>query len=455
MFGRVGQSLKAQIRHLTALAQHRAYSSTAAPSTATSRAGAAFEASSCQVSPSTSHLTWLWPAALGAAALYAGPCEAQAEADSIEHRPDQSKGWNLLSDATRRRTFFKYEKRIRDLSPPDKVFEYFASEEREGGHRAMKPADLLCALVSVYPPDLSAAARTGHLPGERHAGKGSEELESNFFKSLDSDGDGLLSFQEYMLLITLLSIPEQHVATAFQMMDLDDSGYIDYEEFQRVCTSIRSPSRPSKFLRTGLKVQTQDGMSGIYATFFGQDGTQKLSLSMLEKFLNRLHLELVHLEFSFYDEKNTGFITGKDFARSIVAGADVKLIDSLLNRVDELDDRLASYKVSEQQFETFIKLERELQRLEVAIELYNRIAEKFDRSDLQRACRMITGHKLDPPLMDIIFHMFDTNHDGSLASKEFIKVLRQRSGIAQTAVGAAQDETTPSAFRAILQAMGF
>lgn len=40
-------------------------------------------------------------------------------------------------------------------------------------------------------------------------------------------------------------------------------------------------------------------------------------------------------------------------------------------------------QVSEQQFETFIKLQRELQRLEVAIELYNRIADKFDRSDLQ------------------------------------------------------------------------
>ena len=43
----------------------------------------------------------------------------------------------------------------------------------------MKPADLLCALVSVYPPDLSAAARTGHLPGERHAGKVGDELVSN------------------------------------------------------------------------------------------------------------------------------------------------------------------------------------------------------------------------------------------------------------------------------------
>ena len=40
-----------------------------------------------------------------------------------------------------------------------------------------------------------------------------------------------------------------------------------------------------------------------------------------------------------------GFITGKDFARSIVAGADVKLIDPLLNKVDELDDRLANCKV--------------------------------------------------------------------------------------------------------------
>ena len=36
--------------------------------------------------------------------------------------------------------------------------------------------------------------------------------ESDFFKKLDSDGDGLLSFQEYMLIITLLSIPD-HVCT--------------------------------------------------------------------------------------------------------------------------------------------------------------------------------------------------------------------------------------------------
>lgn len=163
------------------------------------------------------------------------------------------------------------------------------------------------------------------------------------------------------------------------------------------------------------------------------------------------------------------------------------------------DDANFFLQVSAQQFETFVKLERELQRLEVAIQLYNRIADKFDRSDfqasswrrvlpcppmfqpllmcvhhaqnfegafsvchaacwtstislhdardlnpepkvphamaichrmndggvLQRACRMITGQKLDPELIDIIFHLFDVNRDGSLASKEFIQVPLQ------------------------------
>ena len=49
----------------------------------------------------------------------------------------------------------------------------------------------------------------------------------------------------------------------------------------------------------------RQGLSGIYATFFGQNGSQKLSLDRLQRFLNRLHLELVHLEFSFYDENKT------------------------------------------------------------------------------------------------------------------------------------------------------
>lgn len=44
--------------------------------------------------------------------------------------------WQLLPLSTRQRTFFKYEKRIRDLSGPDKIFEYFATETKDDGSRS-------------------------------------------------------------------------------------------------------------------------------------------------------------------------------------------------------------------------------------------------------------------------------------------------------------------------------
>ena len=52
---------------------------------------------------------------------------------------DTAQSWQLLPLSTRQRTFFKYEKRIRDLSGPDKIFEYFATETKEDGARCVCP----------------------------------------------------------------------------------------------------------------------------------------------------------------------------------------------------------------------------------------------------------------------------------------------------------------------------
>ncbi len=48
---------------------------------------------------------------------------------------EKQEGWHLLDLNSRRKVFFKYEKRIRDLSPPDKVFDYFASITGADGNR--------------------------------------------------------------------------------------------------------------------------------------------------------------------------------------------------------------------------------------------------------------------------------------------------------------------------------
>lgn len=59
----------------------------------------------------------------------------------------------------------------------------------------MKPADLMRAIVPVFPPSESNIVREGYLRGERNPG----ELycsPSAFFMLFDTDSDGLISFPE-------------------------------------------------------------------------------------------------------------------------------------------------------------------------------------------------------------------------------------------------------------------
>lgn len=75
------------------------------------------------------------------------------------------------------------------------VFEYFSSVRGEHGQTFMSAADLMRAVVPVFPPTGSNLVREGHLGGERSPG----ELKcppSKFFMLFDTNGDGLISFSE-------------------------------------------------------------------------------------------------------------------------------------------------------------------------------------------------------------------------------------------------------------------
>jgi hypothetical protein len=75
------------------------------------------------------------------------------------------------------------------------VFEYFSSVRREDGQTFMTAADLMRAIVPVFPPSGSHLVREGSLGGERSPG----DLKcppSKFFMLFDTNGDGLISFPE-------------------------------------------------------------------------------------------------------------------------------------------------------------------------------------------------------------------------------------------------------------------
>ncbi|XBI56954.1 hypothetical protein VPH35_038455 [Triticum aestivum] len=356
--------------------------------------------------------------------------QISADAGAVEERHEKKTRF-LLADSYRRRVFFNYEKRIRLRSPPEKIFEYFASVRKPDGEMFMLPADLMRAVVPVFPPSESNVVREGRLRGEPSPG----ELHcapSKFFVLFDTNTDGLISFAEYIFFVTLLSIPESSFSAAFKMFDVDLSGEIDKEEFKKVMALMRSYNRQGAAhrhgLRTGFKVGQSVENGGVVEYFFGNDGNEPLHFDKFTSFLKELHEEIIRLEFSHYDVKSTNTIPAKDFALSMVASADMNHISKLLDRADTLenDPYLKHLRITFEEFKAFADLRRRLESLTMAIFAYGQVNGLLTKQDLKRAAQHVCGVELTDRVVDIIFHVFDMNNDGHLSSEEFLRALQRR-----------------------------
>ncbi|KAG0526522.1 hypothetical protein BDA96_06G153000 [Sorghum bicolor] len=410
----------------------RAFSSAAATETGAGNGReAAIAAAAVAVAVSGLGL-WLKPPSLADSGEVPGGqiSVAGAGAGATEAR-EEEKGWFLFADSFRRRVFFNYEKRIRLLSPPEKIFEYFASVRNPEGEVYMLPDDLMRAVVPVFPPSESTIVREGRLRGERSPG----ELHcapSEFFMLFDTNSDGLISFAEYIFFVTLLSIPESNFTVAFKMFDVDHSGVIDREEFKKVMALMRSFNRQGSThkdgLRIGLKVGQPVENGGVVEYFFGSDGNEPLHCDKFSKFLKELHDEIIRLEFSHYDVKSSKTIPAKDFALSMVASADMNHINKLLDRVDSLvkEPDLKDIRITFEEFKAFADLRRRLEPLSMAIFAYGKVNGLLTKEDLKRAAQHVCGVRLTDRVVDIIFHVFDTNQDGNLSSEEFLRALQRR-----------------------------
>ncbi|KAJ9688808.1 hypothetical protein PVL29_014452 [Vitis rotundifolia] len=337
----------------------------------------------------------------------------------------------LFGDAYRKEVYFKYEKRIRMRSPPEKVFEYFASFRAPNGEVFMTPADLMRAVVPVFPPSESDYVRYGSLRGER-VPSDLRCAASQFFMLFDTDNDGLISFPEYIFFVTLLSIPESSFSVAFKMFDLDNNGEIDREEFRRVMALMRSHNRQGAQHRDGLRIGLKVGGSvengGLLEYFFGKDGKSCLKHEAFVQFLRDFHDEILRLEFAHYDYKSRGTISANDFALSMVASADMRHINKFLCRVDDLNDepQLRDIRITLEEFKNFAELRKRLQPLSWAIFSYGKVNGQLTKGDFQRAACQVCGISLTDNVVDIIFHIFDANRDGSLSLDEFVRVLQRR-----------------------------
>ncbi|KAL6758001.1 hypothetical protein V8C86DRAFT_2609507, partial [Haematococcus lacustris] len=352
----------------------------------------------------------------------------------------QSRRWSLLGLEQRRKIFFKYEKRMRENSSLEKVFEYFAQHEKDGV-RHMTATDMLAALVCTYPASQSLQDRAGSLAGEPAPISGasasplpasatSSRAGQSIFESFDVDGDGVLSLPEFQLILTLMAIPQHDISTIFKVVDLDGSGSIDAQEFEVIMNQLMGVMQVTPADKHALgrmqRLDTKGGPSGLLLKFFGPELQGKLSLGQLTQFLKQLHDDLVSLEFGHYDVAGTGTIPGLDLARSLAASADLSHTDGLLLKVERLPARLQQAEVSLQEFRALAELRDNLHELQVALDFLGLVGRPVDLAALDKLVTRVAGVQLSSQVLEMILAVFGDEH-GLLDAELLLDTLRNKN----------------------------
>eukprot|EP00903_Cladosiphon_okamuranus_P016220 g14967.t1 len=315
----------------------------------------------------------------------------------------------------------------------------------------------------------------------------------SFVAMVDIDGDGLISYEEYMLFRTLLSLPQRKLSIAFRMFDRDDSGAVDSHELASFMEVLKGETNVGK--TEGVK--RNDGYVDVAnKLFFAGSASGKLTLEQFSMFVRLLQREALVMQFNHCDERGQGSLTATDFAKFLVTkvNTDRKMYKEYL-RIAE-SEAMSDLKVdiSLEEFLAFQEVLQHLPEMEVAMKVSGCAdGTGLDRQEFVRAVQAAMeggrvrqeqandpfllntvpirtrkrdilrqkifgsdskkrqagagslggdgalekalpptqagGKVLTPGIVDVLFALLDVNGDGRLDQEEFMTLMKRQSAI--------------------------
>ncbi|RDD36099.1 Calcium uptake protein 1, mitochondrial [Trichoplax sp. H2] len=338
----------------------------------------------------------------------------------------------------RERKIIEYENRIRAYSTPDKIFRYFATikamDENGNYEIYMTPDDFVRSLRpnAMQPENLGLDKFLKYNPKKDPLPTSTQnEDDDSIFSLLGCHG--LISFSDYIFLLTVLSTPRRNFEIAFKMFDIDGDGEIQQSEFDLV-GSITLAQTPVGMRHRDRKVTgnvlSSKVNSALSTYFFGKDGKKKLTINQFLKFHGQLQRDLLKVEFDQQSPEN-GLISRMSFAKLLLVygGFDEmkrRKFYRRLNAHDEEFPQYADHGITFKEYESYFDLLLSLDDLDTALSLYNAAGVSLSRERFKHVVKIVTDRTLEDHLIDIIFALFDADNDGELSYKEFVQVMKER-----------------------------
>ncbi|XP_050457944.1 calcium uptake protein 1 homolog, mitochondrial-like isoform X2 [Cataglyphis hispanica] len=332
----------------------------------------------------------------------------------------------------RDRKIIEYENRIRHYSTPDKVFRYFATLQVTSNdmHEVfMTPDDFLRSMTpGVKQPDgLGLDQYKRYDPKNIHTKLELELDEDSIFYKLGSAG--LITFSDYIFLLTVLSTSRRHFEIAFRMFDFNGDGDVDSEEFGKVATLIRQQTsigtRHRDHATTG---NTFKGVNSALTTyFFGPQMNQKLTIEKFLDFQQQLQREILSLEFERRNPDENGNITEVDFTELLLAyaGYSAKKKAKMLKRVKKTFKENPK-GISKEEYLKFFHFLNNINDVDTALTFYHIAGASIDQATLKHVAKTVAHVDLSDHIIQVVYTIFDENMDGQLSNREFVAVMKNR-----------------------------
>ncbi|XP_057341265.1 calcium uptake protein 1 homolog, mitochondrial isoform X2 [Microplitis mediator] len=332
----------------------------------------------------------------------------------------------------RDRKIIEYENRMRAYSTPDKIFRYFATVKitsLEGTDIYMTPDDFLRAITpGMQQPDGLGLDQYKRFDPKNVHNKLELELDENsIFYKLGSAG--LISFSDYIFLLTVLSTSRRHFEIAFRMFDFNGDGDVDSDEFSKVATLIRQQTsignRHRDHANTG---NTFKGVNSALTTyFFGSNMDQKLTIEKFLDFQEQLQKEILSLEFERRNPDANGNITETDFTELLLAYAgypENKRIKMIKRVKKQFKDNPQG--VNKEDYLKFFHFLNNINDVDTALTFYHIAGASIDQATLKHVARTVAHVELSDHVIQVVYTIFDENLDGQLSNREFVAVMKNR-----------------------------
>ncbi|XP_034487198.1 calcium uptake protein 3, mitochondrial isoform X6 [Drosophila innubila] len=350
------------------------------------------------------------------------------------------------ANAMRKKSLHRDETELENikLTARERRFIKFASVEYDD-QLYMTPQDFLESVVEQEPrPRLKRRVlSTEEVEKYKDQTPPVKKGSSRLFRNLRDKG--IVSYTEYLFLLSVLTKPKSGFRIAFNMFDTDGNQRVEKIEFlvmERIFSGAWNekhgdqlkkdeedlPEQPDErdYANDTEGLQRRHQVSTtLQLHLFGKRGTGFINYDNFYRFMDNLQTEVLELEFNEFSKGQT-HITELDFAKILLRYTylatdeyDV-FLERLLHRVK--DEKGISFN----DFRDFCHFLNNLDDFTIAMRMYTLADRAISKDEFGRAAKICTGYSLSEHLIDTVFAIFDADGDGLLHYKEFIAIMKDR-----------------------------